>query len=70
MPQPWLKKGPLMRMWLSTANRAAGWWQSQASAQAKRPATAVVTDATTQAIQVWSDALKASKAQGAAKRKR
>ncbi|OGA81594.1 MAG: hypothetical protein A2711_04410 [Burkholderiales bacterium RIFCSPHIGHO2_01_FULL_63_240] len=70
MPQPWLKKNPFMSMWLSAANRAAGLWHGQASAQAKRHATAAVTDATTRAIQVWSDALKVSKAKSAAKRKR
>lgn len=70
MPQPWLKKNPLMSMWLSAANGAAGWWRSQAAAQVKRHATAVVHDATTQAIQVWSDALKVSKTKVAAKRKR
>ena len=70
MSNPWLKKNPFMSMWLSSANRAAGWWRAQASAQVKKQATAAVTDATSEAIKVWLDALKVSKAKVGAKRKR
>ena len=46
MPNPWLKKNPLMSMWLSGANRMAGAMRGQATAQAKREISAAVTKAT------------------------
>ena len=36
MINPWLKKNPLMSMWLSAANRVAGSVRGQAVAEAKR----------------------------------
>lgn len=46
MSNPFLKKNPLMSMWLSAANRTAGTMRGQATAQAKRQLTAAVTKAT------------------------
>ncbi|NMG76252.1 hypothetical protein [Aromatoleum diolicum] len=46
MSNPWLKKNPLMSMWLSAANRIAGTMRGQATAQAKRQISAAVTKAT------------------------
>lgn len=36
MVKPWLKKNPIMSLWLSTANRVAGTLRGQATAQARR----------------------------------
>jgi hypothetical protein len=36
MASPWLKKNPLMSMWLSSANAAAGRARSMASAEASK----------------------------------
>lgn len=46
MSNPFLKKNPLMSMWLSAANRTAGTLRGQATAQAKRQISAAVTKAT------------------------
>lgn len=46
MSNLWLKKNPLMSMWLSGANRIAGTIRGHASAQAKRQISAAVTKAT------------------------
>ena len=45
MANPWLKKNPIMSMWLSMANRVAGPLRGQATAQAKRQIKAVMADA-------------------------
>lgn len=36
MANPWLKKNPIMSLWLSTAHRVAGTLRGQATAQARR----------------------------------
>ena len=46
MSNPFLKKNPLMSMFLSAANRTAGTLRGQATAQAKRQISAAVTKAT------------------------
>ncbi|MFH1813022.1 MAG: hypothetical protein ABIF28_02500 [Pseudomonadota bacterium] len=45
MAKPWLKKNPIMSLWLSTANRVAGTLRGQATAQARRQVKAATTDA-------------------------
>ncbi|MDP2870623.1 hypothetical protein [Methyloversatilis sp.] len=40
MAKPWLKKNPIMSLWLSTANRVAGTLRGQATAQARRQVNA------------------------------
>lgn len=45
MANPWLKKNPLMSMWLSTANRVAGSLRGQATVQAKRQVKTVIAEA-------------------------
>jgi hypothetical protein len=45
MSNPWLKKNPLMSMWLSTANRVAAGLRGQATAQARRQVQAVIVQA-------------------------
>ena len=54
MSNPWLKKNPLMSMWLSTANRVAGSLRGQATAQAKRQVKAAVADAAQESVKLWS----------------
>ena len=39
MKNPWLKKNPLMSLWLSGANKVAGAVRGQAAAAVKREAT-------------------------------
>mgnify|MGYP001592503713 CR=1 FL=1 len=56
MANPWLKKNPLMSIWLSAANRVAGSMRGQALAQAKRQVTAAVTQATDENLSLWSAA--------------
>ena len=65
---PWLKKNPLMSMWLSRANRAAGTVRGHATAQAKRQATTIARNATTETMRLWASMLTGSKP--AKKRKR
>lgn len=55
MPNPWLKKNPLMSMWLSGANRMAGALRGQATAQAKRQINAAVTKATNDNLKAMLD---------------
>ncbi len=44
MANPWLKKNPLLSMWLSTANRVAGTLRGQATAQANRNLKAALAE--------------------------
>lgn len=46
MQNPWLKKNPLMSMWLSGANRIAGTIRGHATAEARRQINAAVTKTT------------------------
>ncbi len=69
MSNPWLKKNPLMSLWLSTANRMAGSFRGQATAQAKRQMKAAVTEATNENIKLWSAAVTAPAAKKKATRK-
>ena len=54
MSNPWTKKNPLMSMWLSAANRAAGSARGQATSAVKRQATATQTSAINQMLDFWS----------------
>lgn len=56
MPNPWLKKNPLMSMWLSGANRLAATMRGQATAQVKRRMSAAVTKATSDKLKSLVDA--------------
>ena len=52
MANPWTKKNPLLSMWLSSANAAAGKARSAGTAEAKRQQTSLVKEAT----RFWSSA--------------
>jgi len=57
MRNPWLKKNPLMSMWLSGANAVLGSARSRATAQAKRQATTMMSEGARQVVRLWSGAL-------------
>ena len=46
MRNPWIKKNPLMSMWLSGANAVFGAARGRATAEAKRQATTMVSEMT------------------------
>ena len=46
MANPWMKKNPLMSLWLSAANRVAGSVRGQVAAQARRNLKSAVASAT------------------------
>ena len=60
MKNPWLKKNPLMSLWLSGANKVAGAARGQAAAAVKREATRASKDAvaegTRQVLDFWGGA--------------
>jgi len=61
MKNPWLKKNPLVSMWLSGANKVAGAARAQATVAAKREATKAsrnaMTTATKKVFAFWSASL-------------
>jgi hypothetical protein len=59
MRNPWLKKNPLMSMWLSGANTVIGSARSRATAEAKRQATAIMAEGTKQMVGFWTGGLMA-----------
>jgi hypothetical protein len=59
MRNPWIKKNPLMSMWLSGANAVVGSARSRATAQAKRQAAAIMAENTKLWVRFWSDMLNA-----------
>lgn len=56
MSNPWLKKNPVLSMWLTAANRATGSARGQATGAAKRQVAATHADATRQIIDFWTGA--------------
>ncbi len=54
MSNPWTKKNPLMSMWLSTANKAAGSARGHATSAARRQIGAAQADAARQIVDFWS----------------
>jgi hypothetical protein len=54
MRNPWLKKNPMMSMWLSGANAVMGSARSRATAEAKRQATAIMAEGTKQMVRFWT----------------
>ncbi len=57
MRNPWLKKNPLMSMWLSGANAVAGSVRSRLTAQVNRQAATMMTDGAKQMVRFWSGAM-------------
>ena len=54
MRNPWMKKNPLMSMWLSGANAAAGAARSRITAESKRQAAAIMAEGTKQMVRFWT----------------
>ena len=54
MGNPWLKKNPLMSMWLSAANKVMGSARGQATAAVKREANKAGAAATADAAQQFN----------------
>jgi hypothetical protein len=59
MRNPWLKKNPMMSMWLSGANAVMGSVRSRATAEGKRQATAIMAEGTKQMVRFWTSGLMA-----------
>lgn len=57
MKNPWMKKNPLLSMWLSGANAAAGYTRGRATAAAKRQARAAMSKGMKQVTDFWAEAL-------------
>lgn len=70
MRNPWTKKNPMLSMWLSAANAAAGPARSRVVAEGKRQASTLATQGVRQAVQFWTGALTGRPAAKPAARKR
>jgi hypothetical protein len=66
MRNPWLKKNPLLSMWLSGANTMFGVARGRANAEAKRQMASMMTQGEKQIVRWWADVL----TPGAPKRRR
>ena len=67
MTNPWLKKNPLMSMWLSGAHSVANSARGQIAAEARRQSTTAINTAARDVFAVWADAMTGA---SAAKRKK
>ena len=54
MKNPWLKKNPLLSMWLSGANAAASHVRSQAAAEASRQARLIAAQGAREVMKFWT----------------
>ena len=59
MRNPWLKKNPMMSMWLSGANAVMGSARSRATAEGKRQAAVIMAEGTKQMVRFWTGGLMA-----------
>lgn len=57
MRNPWLKRNPLLSMWLSAANASVGTARGKLAAAAKRESSKVVAQATQDIAAFWTGAL-------------
>jgi hypothetical protein len=57
MKNPWLKKNPLMSMWLSGANAVAGSARRRITAESRRQASTAMTKGMKQVNDFWSGML-------------
>ncbi len=60
MKNPWLKKNPLLSMWMSAANSVAGAARGRATAEARRHASAQMAQNANRMTRWWAEALGAS----------
>jgi hypothetical protein len=66
MKNPWLKKNPLMSMWLSGANAMFGAARSRMTAEANRQMRAISRTAAQKTVEFWTGGM----ASGQRRRKR
>lgn len=57
MSNPWMKKNPLLSIWLSSVNSAMGSARGHATAAAKRQARTMMSTAAKQMANFWDSAL-------------
>jgi hypothetical protein len=57
MRNPWIKKNPLMSMWMSGVNSVMGSTRSRATAEVKRQAATMMAQSAKQIARFWSGAL-------------
>ncbi|AZG15874.1 MULTISPECIES: hypothetical protein [Cupriavidus] len=57
MKNPWLKKNPMLSLWLSGANAVAGAARGRATSEARRQTALASTAFTNAAIDAWTAAL-------------
>jgi hypothetical protein len=57
MRNPWIKKNPLISIWMSGANALLGSARSRATAEAKRQAATMMAQGAKQMARFWSGAL-------------
>lgn len=62
MKNPWLKKNPLMSMWLSGANTILHSARGHAAAAGRRHAGRMMAESSRQAVRFWTGALAGSPA--------
>lgn len=70
MKNPWIKKNPLLSMWLSGANAVAGSIRGSATAAAKRQARSAMNKGVKQATDFWTGASMPATSAAPKKRKR
>jgi hypothetical protein len=56
MANPWIKKNPLLSMWLSGVNTVAGSVRGHAMSELQRQQAKMISDATRQVTQFWTGA--------------
>jgi len=57
MKNPWMKKNPLMSMWLSGANAVAGSVRQRITAESRRQRAAMMNKGMKDAADFWNSAL-------------
>jgi len=60
MKNPWLKKNPLMSMWLSGANTVLNSARGRATAEGKRQAASMMAEGSRQMVRFWTGAMAGS----------
>jgi hypothetical protein len=59
MKNPWIKKNPLMSMWMSGTNAVLGSARSRSTAEGKRQAATMMAEGAKQMVRFWSGGLMA-----------
>ena len=57
MKNPWLKKNPWLSMWMSGANSILGSARGRATAEGRRQAATMTSDAINGAVRFWTAAV-------------